>query len=109
VSSTIGPTVALIEEEADRAGRSVVVTSTVVADAWSAFESGDHAGYSAKVAAALSRVDGADVIVLAQASMARAADGWAGPVPVLCSPRPGFRAAAAVAADSGEETRDRLL
>ncbi|WP_282792254.1 aspartate/glutamate racemase family protein [Streptomyces sp. CC224B] len=98
VASTLGPTVALVEEEAGRAGRRVDVRAVLVEDAWERFAAGDRDGYLRLVAAAVERVgtDGADVVVLAQASMADAATRADVPVPVLSSPRPGLRAAAAV-------------
>ncbi|MGW3078270.1 aspartate/glutamate racemase family protein [Kitasatospora sp. NPDC001132] len=98
LAGTVGPTVALVEEEAARSGRPVTVTATVVEGAWDRFESGDHAGYLSAIAAAADAVDGADVIVLAQASMAAAAQRTTTATPVLSSPAPGLRAAAAAAA-----------
>jgi hypothetical protein len=103
LASTIEPTVALIEQEAARAGRTVAVTATLIQGAWSRFEAGDDHGYLEAVASAVSAVEDADVIVLAQASMAPAADRATGPVPVLSSPRLGFRAAAALAASTDPE------
>ncbi|MCX3063501.1 aspartate/glutamate racemase family protein [Streptomyces beihaiensis] len=98
--STLAPTVALVEEEAARAGRQVVVRTVLVADAWERFTAGDRDGYLDLVAAAVDAVTDADadtdVIVLAQASMADAADRTRNTaVPVLSSPRPGLAAAAA--------------
>jgi hypothetical protein len=95
LASTLAPTVALIEEEAAAAGRPVTVTATVVAGAWDRFEAGDLTGYHAAIAAAVAEIGDADVVVLAQASMAAAAPA-AHPVPVLSSPRLGLRAAAAL-------------
>ncbi|MFC7303666.1 aspartate/glutamate racemase family protein [Streptomyces monticola] len=97
LDSTLGPTLALVEEEAARAGRPVDVRTHVVAGAWERFEAGDREGYLGAVATAVDRITGADVIVLAQASMADAAARTATRVPVLSSPRPGLRAAAALA------------
>ncbi|MEV3860368.1 aspartate/glutamate racemase family protein [Streptomyces sp. NPDC050095] len=94
VHSTFGPTVALVEEEAARAGRTVDVRPVFVADAWECFLAGDRDGYLDKVAAAVDAVTDADAIVLAQASMADAADRARTAVPVLSSPRPGLDAAA---------------
>ncbi len=95
---TLPPTVALIEEEAGRQGRPVTVTTTVVDGAWELFQAGDQAGHLAAVAAAVGAVDGADVIVLAQASMAAAADHAVTALPVLSSPALGLAAAAALVA-----------
>ncbi|MFE1256030.1 aspartate/glutamate racemase family protein [Streptomyces fungicidicus] len=94
LESTLRPTVALIEEEALRAGRSVEVRTVLVPGAWERFEAGDAAGYVRRVAHAGDAVTGADVIVLAQASMASAETLVTTSVPVLSSPRPGLAAAA---------------
>lgn len=98
VESTFAPTEALLAEEADRAGRAVTVRRVLVPDAWERFEAGDTDGYLAAVTAAARQVRDADVLVLAQASMAPAADRAGVGVPVLSSPRPGLRAAAQPAA-----------
>ncbi|MFD9164539.1 hypothetical protein ACFVZ8_21550, partial [Streptomyces sp. NPDC059558] len=74
----------------------VSIRTHVVAGAWERFEAGDTAGYLARVAEAAGSVTGADVIVLAQASMAGAADLVTGPVPVLSSPAPGLAAGLAM-------------
>ncbi|WP_269856108.1 aspartate/glutamate racemase family protein [Streptomyces sp. RPT161] len=97
LASTVSPTVALIEEEATQSGRSVTVTATVVDGAWDRFEGGDQAGYLTAIATAVEAVDDADVIVLAQASMADAANQTMTAIPVLSSPALGLRAAAAAA------------
>ncbi|MFJ9446591.1 aspartate/glutamate racemase family protein [Kitasatospora sp. NPDC101235] len=94
LAGTVGPTVDLIDEEAARCGRSVTVTATVVDGAWGRFESGDQAGYLTTIAAAVEAVDDADVIVLAQASMADAVHRTTTAVPVLSSPALGLQAAA---------------
>ncbi|WP_223178739.1 aspartate/glutamate racemase family protein [Streptomyces boluensis] len=98
LASTLGPTAALIEEEAVRAGRPVDVRTTLVPGAWERFEAGDRDGFLAAVAQAVDAVTGADAVVLAQASMAGAADRAATRLPVLASPRLGLRAAAGLAA-----------
>ncbi|MGW7578504.1 aspartate/glutamate racemase family protein [Streptomyces sp. NPDC054765] len=98
LESTLAPTRALIAQEAERAGRGVTVRAVVVPGAWERFEAGDNDGYLAAVASAARGIRDADVIVLAQASMAPAAEGLGAGVPVLSSPRPGLRAAAQLAA-----------
>jgi hypothetical protein len=95
VRSTLEPTAALIREEA--AGRDIDLSTRLVDGAWERFEAGDQNGYLDAVAGALDEVRGADVIVLAQASMADAAGRTSNHVPVLSSPGTGFRAAAAAA------------
>jgi len=97
LSSTIEPTAALIRDEAERAGRTVTLDTRTVPGAWAAFESGDREGYLTAVAEAVDAVTDADVIVLAQASMAPAQARATTVLPVLSSPRPGLRAAAAAA------------
>ncbi|NUK39228.1 arylsulfatase [Streptomyces lunaelactis] len=96
VHSTLEPTAALIREEA--VDRIVELRTLLVEGAWERFEAGDRDGYLDAVAAAVDEVREADVIVLAQASMADAAARTATAVPVLSSPRPGLRAAAAATA-----------
>lgn len=98
LESTLAPTEALIDEEALRAGREVGVRTVLVPGAWERFESGDTDGYLSAVAAAAREFRDADVIVLAQASMAPAAEGLDGGIPVLSSPRLGLLAAAQRAA-----------
>ena len=95
LSSTLGPTVDLLRDVARRADRAIDIAEVVCADAWPHFERGDVAAYLAEVGRALARAAAAgDVIVLAQASMAAAADGAAHlAVPVLSSPRLGVEAA----------------
>ncbi|MEV5760858.1 aspartate/glutamate racemase family protein [Streptomyces tendae] len=97
LESTLAPTAALIEEEARRAGRPVELRTRVVDGAWSRFEAGDGEGYLRRVTDAADSVTGADVIVLAQASMAPARDATRVSVPVLASPAPGLAAGAAAA------------
>ncbi|MFF1657366.1 aspartate/glutamate racemase family protein [Streptomyces sp. NPDC058251] len=96
VHSTLEPTVALVEEEALRAGRRVDVRTVLVDGAWSLFEAGDTDGYARAVAVAADAVTDADAIVLAQASMAPAQHLTTTPTPVLSSPRPGLAAGADV-------------
>ncbi len=91
LASTLGPTGELLAEEAG--GRPVTVRSRVVAGAWERFEAGDAEGYLEAVARAADAVEEADVIVLAQASMAGAARLTRTGLPVLSSPAPGLAAA----------------
>ncbi|WP_328436742.1 aspartate/glutamate racemase family protein [Streptomyces sp. NBC_00457] len=108
VESTFGPTVSLIEEEADRAGRPVDVRTRLVADAWRRFETGDLDGYARLIATTADEVTDADAIVLAQPSMAPARQLTTTSVPVLSSPRPALAAGAEAtghldpSVDSGE-------
>jgi hypothetical protein len=88
VESTVGPTLALLDEVARRSGREIGVTVHEIDGAWQLFEAGDQEGYVSRVTDALPAIaSSVDVIVLAQASMAAAADGADVGVPVLASPR----------------------
>ncbi|MEU4148016.1 aspartate/glutamate racemase family protein [Streptomyces parvulus] len=98
--STLAPTAELVEEEARRTGRSLRLETLLVEGAWARFEAGDTAGYLRLVAEAADAVTGADVIVLAQASMAAARESVRTRLPVLASPALGL-AAGAAAADLG--------
>ncbi|MFE2353532.1 aspartate/glutamate racemase family protein [Streptomyces parvulus] len=98
--STLAPTAELVEEEARRAGRSLWLETLLVEGAWARFEAGDTEGYLRLVAEAADAVTGADVIVLAQASMAAARESVRTRLPVLASPALGL-AAGAAAADLG--------
>jgi len=91
--STIQPTIALIQESADALGTEVSIQHRVGADAWSHFLRGDREAYMAAIVALIrSTPIEADVIVLAQASMAPAAQrlGDLG-IEVLSSPILGVR------------------
>ncbi|WP_404953742.1 aspartate/glutamate racemase family protein [Streptomyces sp. 147326] len=99
LESTLAPTAELLAQEAGE--RRVSVRTHLVAGAWERFEAGDTDGYLARVAAAADAVTGADVIVLAQASMAGAAGLTASPVPVLSSPAPGLAAGLRMISASG--------
>lgn len=97
--STFGPTVALVEDEARRAGLPADVRTLFVDGAWALFQAGDTEGYVRAVADAVDSVpgDSADAIILAQASMTPAQLLTTTTVPVLSSPRPGLAAGAAAA------------
>ncbi|WP_086731543.1 aspartate/glutamate racemase family protein [Streptomyces carpinensis] len=102
VESTLAPTVALIEEEARRAGRPVSVRPLLVHGAWARFEAGDTEGYVRRVASAADSISAAeaDAIVLAQASMGPAQSLTTTLVPTFSSPRPGLAAAAEAVAET---------
>ncbi|MFC9647269.1 MULTISPECIES: aspartate/glutamate racemase family protein [unclassified Streptomyces] len=95
LDSTLDATAALIRQEAGE--RRIEIRTVLVEGAWERFEAGDRDGYLNAVAAAVDAVTEADVIVLAQASMADAAERAASGIPVFSSPRPGLNAAAAAA------------
>ncbi len=95
VESTLAPTRALLETSAHKAGVRVEIHDLLISDAWQAFQSGDTDSYIDlivnKIAANISDID---CVVLAQASMAPAADRLDDiGTPILSSPRPGVEAA----------------
>ncbi|MFJ7625217.1 aspartate/glutamate racemase family protein [Streptomyces sp. NPDC097595] len=98
LASTLEPTRALLTEEAAGAGLPGADVRTVLVDgAWERFTAGDNDGFLDLVAASADAVRDADVIVLAQGSMAGAAGRTTTRIPVLSSPRPGLAAAVAAA------------
>jgi hypothetical protein len=93
LESTLGPTRRLLAREAERLGRSPQIATSVCPGAFDAQRAGDLAAHDELVATEARRLAAsADVLVLAQASMARAL-----PAPnpydsrVLTSPRSGVR------------------
>jgi hypothetical protein len=90
VESTMEPTMALIRATA---GRPVTLIPSPCLTAWRHFEAGDLAAYEEEIAAHVRAIAAdADVIVLAQASMAGAVALLPG-LPVLTSPRTAVEAA----------------
>jgi Asp/Glu/hydantoin racemase len=88
--STLGPTGRLVERAVRGTGRSIEVTAELVPGAADAQDRGERDRADDLVAAAVVRAAGdADVVVLAQASMARAAALAGVAVPVLSSPAGG--------------------
>lgn len=101
--TTLGPTAELIQRAADTLGRPVQVTTRLAEGAFDALRTGDGARHDDLVMAALQELAAeVDVIVLAQASMARAVGGAASldangrAVPILTSPRLGVERLAEV-------------
>lgn len=89
--TTLEPTADLIRRRARDAGRDVELTSRLCEGAFDSLMSGDAARHDAIVGRALTELSGAgvDVIVLAQASMARVVDSLpaeARRIPILASP-----------------------
>ncbi len=97
LAATVGPTVALIREEAARSRTDPRLRTHLVPGAWHRFASGDREGYLDAVARAVDAVRDADAVLLAQASMADAAERARTALPVLSSPASGLRAAARAA------------
>jgi hypothetical protein len=89
LSTTLGPTTTIVEAAAREADRAVTVISRLCDGAFAALDRGDGARHDAIIAEELDRLAGeVDVVVLAQASMARiAAARPVGGTPVLSSPR----------------------
>ena len=88
--TTLEPTADLIQRRAALAGKQIELTSRLCEGAFEALMSGDAAAHDAKVAAALKELSRqVEVIVLAQASMARVVETLAPAdrrVPILASP-----------------------
>lgn len=102
--TTLEPTVALVERQAAAARKDVDVVAHLCEGAFEALQSGDRERHDEIVRDGLRSVAAdVDVIVLAQASMARVADTLdEQPVPVLSSPRLGMqRVARALAGSAG--------
>jgi hypothetical protein len=95
--TTVEPTESLIRDVARARGVAVDIKTVVFDDAWSRFKAGDQAGYVGRVAEGFRRAaKDIDVVVLAQASMAKAAERCRDiDVPILTSPRLGAEAAVA--------------
>ncbi len=93
--TTLDPTSDLVRRSAAAAGRSCIITAELADGAFQKLASGDAAGHDAMVADKLQAIaPHVDVIVLAQASMARAlalVRESLDPVPVLTSPELGMR------------------
>lgn len=95
VDSTVGPTGALLAQVADERGKTPAIETVVIEGAWDRFQAGDLEGYYDAIAVGLrASVGGAAVVVLAQASMAPAAERCRDlGIPVLSSPEMGVRCA----------------
>jgi Asp/Glu/hydantoin racemase len=97
--TTLRPTADLVQRRAALAGQEIELTSVLCEGAFEALMSGDGATHDAIVAAALRElVTKVDVVVLAQASMARVVDALDAadrPVPILASPGIAIRQLAA--------------
>ena len=95
LAATLGPTRELLRREAADRGEKREIHESVCPGAFEALRQGDTGAHDEIVAAEAARLAKAvDVLVLAQASMARAVGGLperALPVPVLTSPRSGVQ------------------
>lgn len=88
--TTVQPTAALLRERAELQGREVQIDEVVVEGAFEAAVAGDRARHDSLVAEAIKAASG-NVVVLAQASMASAAEGLEVPTPILTSPERGIQ------------------
>lgn len=90
LSTTLGPTSDLVKRRAQAAGKEIELTSKLCEGAFEALMGGDPGEHDRKVAEALKELsEKVDVILLAQASMARVVDQLAPAdrkVPILASP-----------------------
>ena len=95
LQSTVGPTSDLIRSVAKEQGKQITIEVILLSDAWPILQAGNPEGYAAAIAEGLRPVaPQADVIVLAQASMAKAGELLTDlPIPVISSPRLGVEAA----------------
>jgi Asp/Glu/hydantoin racemase len=76
LSTTLNPTLRLLRSQARLAGKTVELEPLLVEDAYRLLMAGDQAGHDVVLASALLELSGsADVVVLAQASMARVLPG----------------------------------
>lgn len=99
VKTTLEPTAGLIRRKAAELGRNVQVEAVLVEGAYAALIAGNGAEHDRLVTAALeSLLERSDVVVLAQASMARLLGSLSQPprVPILTSPTSGLQAAGEV-------------
>jgi aspartate/glutamate racemase len=104
LEATLGPTGRILERAAADAAEPPTVQARVVPDAAAARAAGDLARHDRLVADAVrTAAADADVIVLAQASMATAADEAHVGVPVLTSPASALRAVLDAAEGAGRE------
>jgi hypothetical protein len=93
--STLGPTTQLLNEVAHAQNRRIEIETLLMENAWPLFQAGDEAGFTRHIAGIILNIrPRPDAIVLAQASMAAAADLLRqAPMPVFASPRLGVAAA----------------
>ncbi|WP_263770772.1 aspartate/glutamate racemase family protein [Propionivibrio soli] len=91
VETTLKPTLEYIERKAKQSGKEIVIQAKLMSEAFKALLDGDNKTHDAIVSAGLKEaMASADVVVLAQASMARVMVGMDAPtVPVLTSPERG--------------------
>jgi Asp/Glu/hydantoin racemase len=91
VETTLKPTLEFVRRKAQEAGKEIEIIPTLMAEAFTALLAGDTATHDRIVSAGLrAALAQADVVILAQASMARVMEGMEKPsIPVLTSPEAG--------------------
>jgi len=91
VETTLKPTLEFVKRKALEAGKDIEILPTLMAEAFVALLAGDMATHDKIVSAGLKEaLAKADVVILAQASMARVMEGMEKPaIPVLTSPEAG--------------------
>jgi Asp/Glu/hydantoin racemase len=104
--TTLEPTCALIQERAELAGVEVTITRALCREAFDLVSAGDGEGHDRVIRETVSSLsDEVDVVVLAQASMARALQGVDFGTPVLASPELGMLRMREMLAKLAEESR----
>ncbi|MFV0547800.1 MAG: aspartate/glutamate racemase family protein [Limnobaculum xujianqingii] len=93
VETTLKPTLAFITKKAEQAGKQITLRSILMSEAFVALLDGDSQTHDRIVAEGLKQaLADSDVVVLAQASMARVLNGMQPPaIPVLTSPESGIK------------------
>ena len=102
LATTLGPTERLLRRAAAEAGREVRLVPALVSEAYAKLAAGDREGHDETLARALTRLaEQTDIVVLAQASMARVLDSFedAEKTKFASSPRLGMQMTAAVLSD----------
>jgi len=91
VETTLKPTLEFVKRKALEAGKEIEILPTLMSEAFVALLAGDMATHDRIVAAGLREaLEKADVVILAQASMARVMESMEKPaIPVLTSPEAG--------------------
>jgi hypothetical protein len=97
LASTVQPTLELLRQVAGKEQRATALVECLCSEAWPMYQRGDVAGYAAAIADAVAAIaTPADIVVLAQASMAPAAAVLeARGITALASPELGVRTAIA--------------
>lgn len=101
LQTTLGPTTELLRDKAKQANKEVTIVPKLVSEAYERLMAGDSDGHDALLAERLqSLADATDVVVLAQASMARAVERLPESIKshFLTSPRLGMERVASVMA-----------